>query len=134
MTFGASQPRAGRARRQAAGAWLGAALALAAAAEPPAKTAQQWLQAMDAAFRELDYDGVFSYYTATRSQPFAFAHASREADRERAPNGQDSLLRRERRAMGFGFGQRGAALSAEQRAPWASASASAARRGWRPSA
>lgn len=49
---------------------------------------EQWLEAMDAAFRDLDYDGVFSYYTANRAQQTVF-------DTERGLEGND-------RALGFG--------------------------------
>ena len=51
---------------------LAASAALAgagnAAQSAPSKTAADWLHAMDGAFRALDYDGVFSYYTAERAQ------------------------------------------------------------------
>ena len=33
-----------------------------------ARTPAEWLQAMDGAFRTLDYDGVFSYYAASHAQ------------------------------------------------------------------
>lgn len=51
---------------------LAASTALAslasAAQETRGKTAADWLHSMDGAFRSLDYDGVFSYYTAERAQ------------------------------------------------------------------
>ena len=49
------------------------------AAESSRKTPEQWLEAMDAAFRDLDYDGVFSYYTANRAQQAALATSERSA-------------------------------------------------------
>ena len=92
--------------RQALLAIVGATCALAAAAQPAAtSTARQWLEAMDEAFRELDYDGVFSYYTVNRTQQFS--HASRPADgsetgaeREEAPLARRE--RREQRTLSFG--------------------------------
>jgi len=36
--------------------------------DPAARTPNQWLERMDAAFRNLDYDGVFSYYAAGHAQ------------------------------------------------------------------
>ena len=49
-----------------------AAAALGAQAQDrphgPARTPAEWLQAMDGAFRTLDYDGVFSYYAASHAQ------------------------------------------------------------------
>ena len=41
---------------------------VAGAAQEGSKSAADWLHAMDGAFRSLDYDGVFSYYTAERAQ------------------------------------------------------------------
>lgn len=60
------------------------------AAQGEGKTAREWLHAMDGAFRTLDYDGVFSYYTAERAQlaPPAPAVEQRE------------------RTLGFGVGLR----------------------------
>ena len=48
-----------------------AAMAFAAAAaaqQVTSKTPVEWLDAMDRAFRQLDYDGVFSYYTTRQVQ------------------------------------------------------------------
>ena len=90
------------------------AAAQPAAAQPAAtSTAQQWLEAMDEAFRELDYDGVFSYYTVNRTQQFSQssravngpkmngAAALTDAEREEA-----SFAHGERRVLGFGGGYR----------------------------
>lgn len=88
-----------------------AACALAAMAQPAASsTAQQWLEAMDAAFRKSDYDGVFSYYTVNRAQQFSFSQSSRPGDgaaglADAARAGAPFALR-ERRTLGFGVGYR----------------------------
>ena len=79
---------------------LAAATANAATA-PPAKTAAEWLRQMDDAFRALDYDGVFSYYTAERPQQAAQAAAPPSAGRELA--------------LRFGTGYRSAARLATYR-------------------
>ena len=52
---------------------VGTLLACAASAEEAIRTPAQWLEAMDGAFRTLDYDGVFSYYTANHRQRIAVA-------------------------------------------------------------
>ena len=49
-------------------------------AEEPPKTAEQWLRAMALAMRDLDYDGVFSYYTANRAQPLTLARETQSAN------------------------------------------------------
>lgn len=63
------------------------------------RTPAQWLQAMDAAFSNLDYDGVFIYYTVNRMQQVAVAHGSQQ------------ITGRGRRevTLGFGVGYRTAA-------------------------
>ncbi len=40
------------------------------------RTPTEWLQAMEGAFRDLDYDGVFSYYTANHGRQAVFARES----------------------------------------------------------
>ena len=94
---------------------MAATCAVAATAQPAASsTAQQWLEAMDAAFRELDYDGVFSYYTVNRSQQFSFTQSGRDDNAEigaaaaqpEAGRPGASFARRERRTLGFGVGYR----------------------------
>ena len=67
-----------------AATWAGLAAGAANRHDAP----EQWLEAMDAAFRDLDYDGVFSYYTANRAQQTV-------VDGERGAEGND-------RALGFG--------------------------------
>ena len=64
------------------------------------KTAADWLHAMDGAFRALDYDGVFSYYTAERAQL--------------TPTAPPALAPRDR-TLSFGVGFRTAARLATYR-------------------
>ena len=70
---------------------------------------------MEAAFRELDYDGVFSYYTVNRSQHFSLSRSGPDGagaeiddagvltDTGRAGA---SFAPKERRTLGFGVGYR----------------------------
>lgn len=59
------------------------------------------------AFRELDYDGVFTYYTLSRAQQLEFSR-SREIGGASGQGGPDetSFARRETRTLGFGIGYR----------------------------
>lgn len=59
---------------------IGAAFSAGVPAAEAPKTAQQWLQAMALAMRDLDYDGVFSYYTANRAQQVAFDRETQRVD------------------------------------------------------
>ena len=60
---------------------------------------------MHVAFRTLDYDGVFTYYTLSRAQRLEFSQ-SRAIDAA-APEGNGaSFARRETRTLGFGMGYR----------------------------
>ena len=61
-----------------------AAMCFGASAAESTETPAKWLDAMDAAFRDLDYDGVFSYYTANRAQQAVVANARRVDSGERA--------------------------------------------------
>ena len=67
---------------------------------------------MEAAFRELDYDGVFSYYTVNRSQHFSVSRSVAGVEIDDAPALADlgrepaSFAPRERRTLGFGVGYR----------------------------
>ena len=91
-----------RARRTLTAAIVAAAPCLAAsAAESARETPAHWLDAMDIAFRDLDYDGVFSYYTANRAQQTDVANAQRMAPAE---GGERALG-----FGGFGVGSRTAA-------------------------
>ena len=94
-------------RTNARWAWqaaIGIALAAIAshAAESEGRTPAQWLQGMDVAFRNLDYDGVFSYYTVNRAQQVAVSQRSRQV-------GQVDGRERRERTLGFGVGYRTAA-------------------------
>ena len=60
-----------------------------------AETPAEWLRAMDNAFRELDYDGVFSYYTANRTQHIDFHQRQSQS--------------RPERTLGYGIGHRSVA-------------------------
>ena len=82
-------------RRWAWALAAGLSLGLAAnAAERSPKTPADWLRAMDHAFRELDYDGVFSYYTANRAQHVVVSQSQSQDRRERS--------------LGYGVGYRSA--------------------------
>ena len=80
---------------------VGVALAAAAstAADSQQRTPAQWLRTMDVAFRDLDYDGVFSYYTVNRAQQVTASRRDRQVD---------GAERREA-TLGFGVGSRSAA-------------------------
>ena len=67
-----------------AAAIAAAAVCFAASAAESVETPAEWLDTMDAAFRDLDYDGVFSYYTANRAQQAVVANARRVDAGERA--------------------------------------------------
>ena len=84
-----------------------AATGVSAAAELPRTAPQQWLEATHTAFRELDYDGVFTYYTLSRAQQLEFSRSS-EINGASGQGGADetSFARRETRTLGFGIGYR----------------------------
>ena len=82
--------------RGAAASFVAAAIVVAAAsghAATESKTPREWLHAMDGAFRNLDYDGVFSYYTAERAQQLA-------------PPAPAPAAEQPERTLGFGVGLR----------------------------
>ena len=71
----------------------------APSAQSDGRTPTQWLHAMDIASRNLDYDGVFSYYTVNRAQHVA-------ALAQRSPGAGQG---QRERTVGFGVGSRTAA-------------------------
>ena len=85
-------PATHRAAASFAIAAIVAAAATSHAAPSGPKTPREWLAAMDGAFRTLDYDGVFSYYTAER-QPLA-------------PPAPAPAAEQRERTLGFGVGLR----------------------------
>ena len=95
---------------------IGCALAAVASngTESQQRTPAQWLHAMDVAFRDLDYDGVFSYYTVNRAQQVAASRRSRqvgeaEQAREAGEVGKVDSTERREATLGFGVGSRSAA-------------------------
>ena len=108
-------PLARIARRPALAAIVAATCAVAATAQPAASsTAQQWLEAMDAAFANSTTTACSATNTVNRSQQFSFTQSGRDDNAEigaaaaqpEAGRPGASFARRERRTLGFGVGYR----------------------------